>query len=75
MINIFHLETIWATTVEACVELQDMSITHAEQHLYELQWRQIYGFAAFPSIIQQIVEYTAYHNPICPPLPSIWPSN
>ncbi|CAH1738251.1 uncharacterized protein LOC114123445 [Aphis gossypii] len=70
-----NLETIWATTVEACIQLQDMSTTHAEQHLYELQWRQMYGFIALPSMIQQIVEYTAYNNPICPPLPSIWPTN
>lgn len=72
---ILCLETIWATTVEACIQLQDMSTTHAEQHLYELQWRQMYGFIALPSIIQQIVEHTAYNNPICPPLPSIWPTN
>lgn len=68
----YCLETIWATTVEACIQLQDMSTTHAEQHLYELQWRQMYGFIAFSSIIQQIVEYTTYHNPTCPPLPSIF---
>ncbi|XP_050545765.1 uncharacterized protein LOC126908006 [Daktulosphaira vitifoliae] len=70
-----NLETIWATTVDACIQIQDMSSTHAEQHLYELQWRQMYGFIAFSSIIQQIVEYTEYHNPIRTPLPSIWPSN
>ncbi|VVC41960.1 Hypothetical protein CINCED_3A000659 [Cinara cedri] len=70
-----NLQTIWADTVEACIQLQDMSTTNAEQHLYELQWRQMFKPTAFQSIIKQIVEYTSYHNPLYAPLPSIWPSN
>lgn len=69
-----YLETIWADTVEACIQLQDMSTTHAELRLYELQWRQMYKNKAFPTFIRQIVEYTSYHNPLCAPLPSIWPT-
>lgn len=59
----FLLETIWATTVETCQQLQNSSPNAAEQALWELHWRQIFGLEAFRFILQHIVQYTNANPP------------
>ncbi len=51
-------ETIWATTVETCQQVQNLSPNAAEQALWELHWRQIFGLDAFRYILQHILQYT-----------------
>lgn len=56
-------ETIWATTVETCQQLQNSSPNAAEQALWELHWRQIFGLEAFRYILQHIVQYVNSNPP------------
>lgn len=52
-----NIETIWATTVETCQQVQNLNPNSAEQTLWELHWRQIFGLDAFRYILQHLVQY------------------
>ncbi|XP_075218115.1 uncharacterized protein LOC142322912 [Lycorma delicatula] len=54
-----NLETIWASTVSVCQEIQDMSGSDGGQLLRELQWRTIFQ-SRIKSIFMHIVEYQAH---------------
>ena len=50
-------ETIWSTTVDTCQQIQNVSPNAAEQSLWELHWRQIFGLEAYRYILQHIVQH------------------
>lgn len=51
------VETIWATTVSVCQEVQQMNSSETCQMLRELQWRQV-----FPSHAQHLFQHIVEHH-------------
>ncbi|KAG8276806.1 uncharacterized protein LOC124367781 [Homalodisca vitripennis] len=60
-----NLETIWATTVSACQEVQQMSSSETIQLLRELQWRQVFT-SHTKYLFQHIVEHQHAKGPVVP---------
>lgn len=52
-----NLETIWATTVSVCQEVQQMNSSETVQLLRELQWRQV-----FPSHTKYLLQHIVEHH-------------
>lgn len=65
-------ETIWATTVSTCQDVQQMSSSESTQLLRELQWRQVFT-SQTKYLFQHIVEHQHTKSPSPTHTPALQP--